>query len=347
MRTAVIGVGTIARHHLAALRALPSSSLVAVCDLSQEAAQGAAQDFGAGAWFTDVDTMLGEASPDIVHVTTPPQAHFPISLQCLDGGAHVFVEKPAAVAHADVVALLDRARSSDRVLVEDLNYLFNPPILRLLELVRSGEAGAPVHVEVGVSIDLLHPRSAFADPAYPANQLRGGPITDFLPHLASLAHAFIGPHRGVDAVWLKRDTGSSFPSDELRATVEGERCTGSLFFSANSRPDAMWVRLEATKLRARANLFEPKLVLERTRSVPRPLGAAANGLHAARIHGGAAVANLVGKVTRRRSSLDGLTELIERTHAAIAAGSPPPVSLVQIQEVSALVDAVVAQAPPA
>ena len=61
------------------------------------------------------------------------------------------------------------------------------------------------HVEVLICLDILGP-SGFADPnsPHPALTLAGGAIADFLPHLASLAHLFVGPHRTARTVWSKR-----------------------------------------------------------------------------------------------------------------------------------------------
>ncbi|MDX6233260.1 MAG: hypothetical protein QOH68_2264, partial [Nocardioidaceae bacterium] len=50
---AVIGIGTIARHHLAALEREPRATLAAVCDLSPAVAEAAAQRHRAPRWYTD------------------------------------------------------------------------------------------------------------------------------------------------------------------------------------------------------------------------------------------------------------------------------------------------------
>ena len=94
MRAALIGAGQIARQHLACLEGLPGVEIAAVCDLSPAAAECAAQRHGATAWFTDYATMLREVRPDVVHMTTPPTSHYKLSVDALEAGAHVIVEKP-------------------------------------------------------------------------------------------------------------------------------------------------------------------------------------------------------------------------------------------------------------
>ena len=42
--------------------------------------------------FGDVEEMLRSLKPQIIHITTPPQSHFALARQCLDGGSHVYLE---------------------------------------------------------------------------------------------------------------------------------------------------------------------------------------------------------------------------------------------------------------
>ena len=58
-----------------------------------------------------------------------------------------------------------------------------------------------------------------ANPPHPCLALAGGAIADFLPHLASLAHLFVGPHRRAHSVWAKRRP-SVLPYDETTSDLE-------------------------------------------------------------------------------------------------------------------------------
>ena len=111
-------------------------------------------------------------------------------MDALDAGAHVIVEKPATSTFEELETLVRRAQEVGRHLVEDYNYVFNRAPQEILRRIESGEFGAVTHVEVLICLDILGP-SGFADPnaPHPALTLAGGAIADFLPHLASLAHA--------------------------------------------------------------------------------------------------------------------------------------------------------------
>ena len=314
MRTAVIGTGNIARQHLAALRSLPDSSVAAVCDLSRAAAEATAERYGVEAWYTDHETLLDAVRPDIVHVTTPPHAHFQVALDALDRGAHVFVEKPAALTFDEVETLVRRARGRGRALVEDYNFLYNRPVRRLIELVESGEAGPVVHVDVTLCVDAG----------------RSGTVAEYVSHLASLVHAFVGPHRSVS---IARNEPQA-----LRAVVDGGRGTAAVCFSARARPDMFVVRLHAERLRASASLFGPGLLVERERpGLSRPLVPLVNGLGQALAMAHSAVGGLWEKISGGPGSYEGLWQLVRFTHEAVSGGGDPPVSLERVLEVNRLV----------
>lgn len=345
MRAAVIGAGRVARQHLTTLAREPGVTLVAVCDLSRAAAEAAAERHGAEGWFTDHRAMLAAARPDVVHITSPPQSHLAVALDVFESGAHVIVEKPAAMDADQVRTMVAAARTSGVTLVEDYNYLFNTPVRRLLDLV-DREAVEVTHVEVAIGLDLLSPGSVWADANLPYHgvALRGGAVGDFLPHLASLAHAFVGGHRSVATTWDKRSAGP-LPYDEFRALIDGRRGTAALTFSAHTRPDVFSVRVWSTGFRAEARLFESRLTVDRLRPIPRPLLPVLNGLEEAWEVGSTAVSGLWNKLSGGPGAYQGLDELIRRTYQSLAAGGPPPVALDQILEVHAMIEAITDQAP--
>lgn len=337
MKAAVIGAGQIARQHLACLKTLAGVELAAVCDLSPATAQAAAERYGVVAWFTDHRTMLETVRPDVVHVTTPPTSHFRLALDALDAQAHVIVEKPATTTQQELEALVQRARAVNRQLVEDYNYIFNRAPQEILRRIETGEFGSVVHVEVLICLDILAP-GGFADPnaPHPALSLAGGALGDFLPHLASLAHAFVGPQRTAKALWSKRKP-SLLPFDEFRAVVEAERGTAALAFSSSAQPDAFWLRVHGERMQATANLFETRLTFDGPRNVPKPLRPFFSGLDEARAVRRAAWGTLLRKF-KGPGAYEGLWELIGRTYRALAAGETPPIATAQVVEVNAMIE---------
>jgi predicted dehydrogenase len=207
-----------------------------------------------------------------------------------------------------------------------------------LRRIKSGEFGAVTHVEVLVCLDILGP-SGFADlnSPHPTLTLAGGAIADFLPHLASLAHLFVGPHRTAQTVWTKRKC-SVLPFDEFRAILDAERGTAALGFSSSSQPDAFWLRVYGERIQATANLFETRLTFDGPHNVPKPLRPFFSGLEEGKSIRRAALATLLRKF-KGPGAYEGLWELIARTYRALADGSVPPVTAGDVLEVNRIVEA--------
>jgi predicted dehydrogenase len=337
VKAALIGAGQIAGQHLSCLKTLPDVELAAICDLSPARAEAAAERYGVQAWFTDHRAMLDKARPNVVHVTTPPTSHFRPAMDSLSAGAHVILEKPATPTFEELETLLRCAQEAGRHLIEDYNYVFNQAPQEILERIECGELGTVTHVEVFICLDILGP-GGFADPnsPHPALTLAGGAIADFLPHLASLAHRFVGPHRSVHTVWTKRNS-SLLPFDEFRAVLDAERGTAALGFSSSSQPDAFWLRVYGQRAQATANLFETRLTFDGSRNVPRPLRPFFSGLEEGKTIRRAALATLLRKF-KGPGAYEGLWELLTRTYRALADGSALPVTASHVLEVNSMIE---------
>lgn len=338
MKVALIGAGQIARQHLACLQTLRDIEIAAICDRSPATAEAAAERHGAAEWFTDHEEMLARVRPDVVHVTTPPTSHFRLCLDCFNAGAHVIVEKPATATFDELKSLARVAGKNSLHLVEDYNYIFNRAPQEILRRVASGEFGAVTHVDVAICLDILGP-NGFADlnARHPALELAGGAIADFLPHLASLAHAFVGPSKACHTLWSKRRP-SPLPFDEFRAVVGAERGSATLSFSASSQPDAFWLRVYGERMQATANLFETRLTFDGPRNVPKPLRPLFSGLEEGKTIRRAAVRTLLRKF-KGPGAYEGLWELIARTYRALGDNSPLPITTADVVEVNAMVEA--------
>ena len=339
IRSTVIGAGQIAQQHLACLSTLPGVHLAGVCDLSRAVAESAADRFGAEAWFTDHTRMLAEARPDVVHITTPPASHFRLAQDCLNAGAHVFLEKPATACFEEFTELQALAEAKGKLFIEDYNYLYNEPLRRLLNWVNQGVLGDVVHAEVLLCLNILEKDGPLMDPnvRHPALDLNGGAIADFLPHLASLAHFFCGSVRSVSTVWEKRTLSSPLPSDEFRAVLRGSRATGVLIFSANSQPDIFRATVFGSLGRATADIYENRLTRASMRLGFKPLIPLYNALDEAKVLRRSAWKLLWGKLSGGPVAYEGLWALSRQVYESILSGTPPPISPGDMLEVNRLI----------
>src|SRR5690349_15049870 len=109
LRTAVIGVGHLGRHHARILGDLAGARLVAVVDPDAERAKGAAAASGARALASHQELF---DDVDAVTIATPTELHHDIALAFLERGVSVMVEKPMTRTLAEADALLAAAARS-------------------------------------------------------------------------------------------------------------------------------------------------------------------------------------------------------------------------------------------
>jgi predicted dehydrogenase len=339
LKAVLVGTGAIAREHLAALKELPGVRIEGVCDISAARAEATAERFGVARWYTHHQRMLEETSPDLVHVTTPPTSHFAIARDCLKAGRNVLCEKPITVEYAEFCELRELATRSGLMLLENQNLRFHSSVLRIRTLLDSGELGELADVQVRVDLDIGAPGSRFADPnaPHPCLGMRGGAIADFLTHIAYLAYLVAGPPVRARSAWTRRRSGATLPFDEFRALMECERSMAAVGFSANAQPSGFWLRVAGTKAQVEANLWEaPRLTIRRRRGGIPPLMTLLDGLAESRDILRSATVGFWRKLGGA-SGYDGLATLISRAYAALRDDAPPPVSLVEVDDVARMV----------
>jgi UDP-N-acetylglucosamine 3-dehydrogenase len=140
--------------------------LAAVADLDPALAEEAGRLHGART-YTDYHAMLEEIQPAVVSVAVPTQAHCQVTLDMLEAGCHVLVEKPIAATIEEGRRMIERAAELDRVLAVGHIERYNPAVIELKRRLDSGELGCifQIHTrrlgpfpsrvrDVGVVVDL-------------------------------------------------------------------------------------------------------------------------------------------------------------------------------------------------
>jgi len=127
MRIALVGLGSMGKHHYNVINNLESVDLVAVVEQDETKTV----DVRVPA-YCDVDEMLEAAAPDMVVVATPTSTHLDISKKILSRGIHLLVEKPIAknvIEAKQMSALADR--NSCKAVVGQIER-YNPAIQAVL-----------------------------------------------------------------------------------------------------------------------------------------------------------------------------------------------------------------------
>lgn len=152
-RVALLGTGVISVTHIAALKALgPRVQVVAACDLDLAKARGFQQEHGLPAVYNDLNQMLAEVKPDVVHVLLPPTAHAAAAETCLAAGAHVFVEKPFCISSDECRRVLSVAERTGLQVGVNHNLAYDPSFLELIDAARSCRLGGLEHVNITFAI---------------------------------------------------------------------------------------------------------------------------------------------------------------------------------------------------
>ena len=187
LRVGIVGCGLVGNKRADALR--QQDSLVGCVDVLPEAARGLAARYG-GRACADVSELL-ELGPDVVIVATPHDQLAGFAGQALEGGAHVLVEKPAALSTRQIDQLSRFSERSSRRLKVGFNHRFYPGLARAVEEVHSGSHGELMHVRAryGHGGRQGYEREWRADPS----RSGGGELIDQGMHLLDLVHWIAGP----------------------------------------------------------------------------------------------------------------------------------------------------------
>ena len=110
------------------------------------AARSAAARYPAARATADFDELLGDDGVEAVVVATPVPTHAELARRALAAGKHVFVEKPMALGADDAEALVALAEERGSTLMPGHLLLYHPGVVKLKEIVDSGELGDVLYV---------------------------------------------------------------------------------------------------------------------------------------------------------------------------------------------------------
>jgi predicted dehydrogenase len=152
VRLGVVGCGLIAQ--LAHMPALAAQSrrfaVVAVADPSPRVREAVARRHGIAAAYAGHEDLLAHADVDAVLVASPNGTHAKVTLDALDAGAHVLVEKPMCLMAADAGRIVELAARSGRVVQVGYMKRFDAAYVALRERL---PAAAELRLVASVTVD--------------------------------------------------------------------------------------------------------------------------------------------------------------------------------------------------
>ena len=352
MRGAIVGCGKIADQHVHAIRRIDDCIIVGLCDRELLMARQLGERFGINACFTDLQELLETTTPDVVHITTPPQSHYSLARQCLESGSNVYLEKPFTITAREAESLIRMAERRDLKITAGHNLQFTPETLAMRQLVARGFLGGkPLHLESHFSYDLgdtTYVGALLGDHQHWVRQLPGQLLHNIISHgLAKLAEfldddliEIVGTAHQSEQL---RNLGAPEVLDELRVLIRDKSGTTAFFCFSTQIKGLNELRIYGPEGSIVVDHISGAVIRSKYRSCKSYLTYFVPPLRAAREHLRNARINITNFVRQRLYQDFGMKELIERFYNSIRSGSPPPIPFREIILTARIMDEIFAQ----
>ena len=141
VRIAQVGVGYWGPNLLRNLSSNYDCTIKAVVDPSKERQEFVKKTYP-GIYVTDeLDSVINNPDIDAVVIATPVKSHYDLTIQALNAGKHVLVEKPMATKTDQVREISQLARKNELVAMVGHTFLFNSAVRYVKSIIESGELG--------------------------------------------------------------------------------------------------------------------------------------------------------------------------------------------------------------
>ena len=142
INVALIGAGGMGTADAQTVKTVPGVKIVAACDLFDPRLEEAKKIFGADIFTTrDHKEILVRKDIDAVIIGTPDHWHKEISVDALNAGKHVYVEKPMVQQISEGQAVVDAQKRSGKVLQVGSQGMSSVGNEKAKELFESGAIG--------------------------------------------------------------------------------------------------------------------------------------------------------------------------------------------------------------
>jgi predicted dehydrogenase len=179
----------------------------------------AAQRYPGIVTYRSLEALLADPTLDLFVVATPSGTHFDVARQILEAGKNVVVDKPVAVASAEVAQLIALAKAQGVALIPFFNRRWDSDFQTVRKLLHEGSLGRLVYFES--RFDRWSPGSTRRpwkdDPAQ-----GGGQLLDLGTHIGDQALTLFGKPGAVSAdVTRERDGQGSNDAFTMRLRYTG------------------------------------------------------------------------------------------------------------------------------
>ena len=137
----IVGLGRIAHKFADDLKLVNDAELVAVASSDLKRAKDFADKFDVAHYYDNYESLYQDKDVDVIYVATMHHTHVRESISAMNLKKHVLCEKPVAVNSKDALKMIEASQRNEVFFMEAFWSRFNPSIVKIKELIDSGEIG--------------------------------------------------------------------------------------------------------------------------------------------------------------------------------------------------------------
>jgi nucleoside-diphosphate-sugar epimerase/predicted dehydrogenase len=321
VKVGIVGCGNVARIQLKYVIKYVEKQRVALCDKNELRLHWLANEFGISNAFTDLQVMLREFHPDVVHILTPPHSHKEIGVLCLRSGCHVLLEKPMCISSEEARELLKEAHEKDLLVCVDHMRVLDPLILSAKELLNTGEFGRIVNISITEVDNYLEMKTAELVPKW-LSDLPGEEFYDLLPHHLSLLEEFIPAIKFEGGIYSNNEKNEL---TDMTCLFSSLKASASIRLSLSANPLQNNIVFDCTEGIINVDLRNRLMVVNKKSRLPSSLDRVMSCFRVSKQLATGAAYNIVRFLSGRLDTYKGIDNVIAAFYDAIREKKKSPV----------------------
>lgn len=200
IRVGIIGTGSRGTGLANLIKNIPGIQVVACCDIIPEHLQNGLKETAGAKAYTDYRKLLEDKSIQAVIIATPLYLHYPMAVDALEAGKHIFLEKSLAYDIPQCISLVKKVRDSNLVFQVGYQYRYSRMYHKVKKAIDENWLGKITHFECQYNRN--------SNWRFPVRDLKlerainwrmyraycGGPLSELCAHQIDQVNYFLGSH---------------------------------------------------------------------------------------------------------------------------------------------------------
>lgn len=133
MRIGIVGIGDIAKKAYLPVLANRADVDLLLCTRNAEVLKSTLDQYHLNTGFTELEDLIA-MKPDAIFVTAATQAHYALSMQVLEAGIPLHLDKPMSLNYEESEALVRKAREKNVLLMVGFNRRYVPYVRKVHDM---------------------------------------------------------------------------------------------------------------------------------------------------------------------------------------------------------------------